>query len=51
MAEGVQSDLATASAHNAMAATQLWMGEFTDAVKNSAIAIETSATTSIATCR
>src|SRR5271166_237799 len=40
MAERVPSDLATASAHNAMAATQLWMGEFTDAVKNSAIAIE-----------
>ncbi|MGH7924868.1 MAG: AAA family ATPase [Candidatus Binatus sp.] len=39
MAERVQSDLATAGAHNAMAATQLWMGEFTAARKNSEIAI------------
>jgi predicted ATPase/class 3 adenylate cyclase len=35
----VNSDLATASAHNALAATQLWMGEFTAARENSEHAI------------
>ncbi|MGC1191777.1 MAG: adenylate/guanylate cyclase domain-containing protein [Candidatus Binatus sp.] len=35
MAGRVDSDLATASAHNALAATQLWMGEFTAAQENS----------------
>jgi tetratricopeptide (TPR) repeat protein len=40
MAGRVQSDLATGCAHNAMAATQLWTGEFTAAAKNSEIAIK-----------
>jgi len=40
MAGRVRSDLATASAHNALAATQLWMGEFTASAKNSEQAIE-----------
>jgi class 3 adenylate cyclase/tetratricopeptide (TPR) repeat protein len=40
MAGRVNSDLAMASAHNALAATQLWMGEFTAAVENSEKAIE-----------
>jgi tetratricopeptide (TPR) repeat protein len=40
MAGRVRSDLATASAHNALAATQLWMGEFTASAKNSEQAID-----------
>ena len=40
MAGRVTSDLATGSAHNALAATQLWMGEFTAARENSEKAIE-----------
>src|SRR5258708_3493710 len=40
MAGRVNSDLATGSAHNALAATQLWMGEFTAARENSERAIE-----------
>ncbi len=40
MAERVNSDLALASAHNALAASQLWMGEFSAAVENSEKAIE-----------
>ncbi len=40
MAGRVHSDLATGSAHNALAATQLWMGEFTAAQENSRKAIE-----------
>ena len=40
MAGRVDSDLATASAHNALAASQLWMGEFTAAQENSQKAIK-----------
>jgi len=40
MAGRVTSDLALASAHNALAATQLWMGEFTASAKNSEQAID-----------
>jgi len=40
MAQRVKSDLATGSAHNALAATQLWMGEFTAARENSEKAID-----------
>jgi hypothetical protein len=40
MAERVNSDLAKASSHNALAASQLWMGEFSAARENSEKAIE-----------
>ena len=40
MAERVNSDLAVASSHNALAASQLWMGEFSAARENSEKAIE-----------
>jgi len=47
----VNSDLAVGVVAQRVAASQLWMGEFSAARENSEKAIEISATTFRATCR